>query len=197
MARKSTTNTTKTTTSKTPTTTNSSISKNVKTDLNIPKFEANSYMASDLFSLSSSLPRTTKIKADEIIQGIEEQRQSARIVKANVQLNRDVTQVATEYKGLEADVIKYATATQKVETEGYKYQQAVTDTDIQIEKLSQLEERLQQEKIATDGTKKLTPHIREQWEQREQLEMSKTEALKTQVLQADQKLNEQLDKLKF
>mgnify|MGYP001795648137 FL=1 len=154
-------------------------------------------MANDLFSVSSSLPRTTKAKADEFIQAIEEQRQTARVAKANIQLNRDVTQAATEYKGLEADVIKYATANQKVETEGYKFQQAVTDTSIQIEKLSQLEERLQQEKIATDGTKKLTPHIREQWEQREQLEKSKSEALKTQVLQADQKLNEQLDKLKF
>ncbi|MEM7727375.1 MAG: hypothetical protein AAF208_13555 [Cyanobacteria bacterium P01_A01_bin.45] len=196
MARKSTTNTPKTTT-KTATANNSSISKNIKTDLSIPKFEANSHMATDLFSVSSSLPRTTKTKADESIQAIEEQRQTVRVAKANIQLNRDVTQAATEYKGLEADVIKYATQTQKVETEGYKYQQAVTDTNIQIEKLSQLEERLQQEKIATDGTKKLTPHIREQWEQREQLEVSKTEALKTQVLQADQKLNEQLDKLKF
>lgn len=45
--------------------------------LTFPKFDPNSYFASDLFTDSSPLNRTTKEQADEMIQSIEEKRQIA------------------------------------------------------------------------------------------------------------------------
>src|SRR4028119_2114711 len=58
--------------------------------LSFPKFDPNQYFSTDLFKDTSALERTTKETADDLVQSIEEKRQTVRVATANIQLNQDV-----------------------------------------------------------------------------------------------------------
>jgi hypothetical protein len=78
-------------------------------NLNLPEFNPDHYFAKNLFTVSSPLPRTTKSEADRMVQEIEEQRQTVRVVQANLGLNRDIVKAGSEQQKLVGDVIDYGT----------------------------------------------------------------------------------------
>jgi hypothetical protein len=63
---------------------------NVNSQPSATTFNPENYLASNLFSDTSPLPRTTKLEADKGIQSISEKRETLRLVSANLQLNTDV-----------------------------------------------------------------------------------------------------------
>ena len=55
----------------------------------ISAFDPAQYTATNLFSDSSTLPRTTKAEADKAVQSISEKRETLRLIGSNLQLNTD------------------------------------------------------------------------------------------------------------
>jgi hypothetical protein len=109
----------------------------VNNTLTFPKFDPNSCFAPDLFTDSSPLTRTTKEQADEMVQSIEEKRQTIRVATANIQLNQDVVRAGNEYLKLEGLAIDYATTGVNNETKFVNYQVAGVNKEIALNKFDQ------------------------------------------------------------
>jgi len=123
----------------------------VNNALTFPKFNPNSYFAPDLFTDSSPLQRTTKEAADEMVQSIEEKRQTVRVATANIQLNQDVVKTGNEYLKLEGLAIDYATTGVNNETKFVNYQVAGVNKEIALNKFDQSSERLTQGQLTLAG----------------------------------------------
>lgn len=163
--------------------------------LSLPEFDCNNYFAPDLFSDSSSLPRTTKEQADEWIQGIEEKRQTVRVATANIQLNQDVVKAGNEYRKLEGFAIDYATTQQNNATKFVNYQTAGVNTDIALNKFAQANERLIQGQKTLTGMQSITPLIDQEWEARRSLKNSQISSLKIEATKAREALEPKLMQL--
>ncbi len=173
----------------------SSVSSDVSHGLSLPKFDTNSFLPSDLFTVSSSAPQIDKSKADSAVEAIEKQRHAVRVAGANVALARDVVKLGTEYVRLQGDAIDYATASQENKTKTVKYQTAAVGTQIAEIKLRENQEHLTQSGIQLQGVQSLTPLIREEWEQRIELQKSKVDSVRLSVTKANQKIDADLKKL--
>lgn len=163
--------------------------------LNFPAFDPNQYFATDLFKDTSSLERTTKETADELVQSIEEKRQTVRVAVANLQLNQDVVKAGNEYQKLEGLAIDYATTGVNNETKFVNYQIAGVNKEIALNKFDQANERLTQGQKVLDGMRSITPLIDQEWEQRKSLKQSQISSLKIVAIQAKQALEPALTQL--
>jgi len=161
--------------------------------LNFPSFDPNTFFASDLFTVSSALPRTTKAEADAMVQAIEEQRQSLRIAQSNIELNRDVVKTGTLQQKLWGQVIDFATVGMSNRTKAIGYTTAGVDQATALIKLDQAQERFDQEETVLLGMRNITPLIGEEWKQRQALKRSKIEDLKLAVMQASSKVANQIE----
>jgi hypothetical protein len=164
-------------------------------NLNFPEFNPDHYFARNLFTVSSPLQRTTKSEADRMVQEIEEQRQTVRVVQANLGLNRDIVKAGSEQQKLVGDVIDYGTIGMRNQTKFIQYQIAGTDQATALVKLDQSNERFNQEETILNGMMTMTPLIQEEWLYRQQLKYSKIEDLKTAVLRASSQMDERLSAL--
>ena len=163
--------------------------------LSIPSFDVNSYFASDLFSDSSSLPRTTKEQADEMISSIEEKRQTIKVVSANIGLNQDVVRAGNEYLKLEGLAIDYATTGVNNESKYIGYQTAEVNRDIAINRFDQAQERLVQGQKTLAGMQSITPLIDDEWAARKSLKQSQISSLKIEATKAKEALEPKLMQL--
>jgi hypothetical protein len=155
----------------------------------------NSYFASDLFSDSSSLPRTTKEQADEMISSIEEKRQTIKVVSANIGLNQDVVRAGNEYLKLEGLAIDYATTGVNNESKYIGYQTAEVNRDIAINRFDQAQERLVQGQKTLAGMQSITPLIDDEWAARKSLKQSQISSLKIEATKAKEALEPKLMQL--
>ena len=167
----------------------------VKNTLTFPKFDPNSYFSTDLFSDSSPLTRTTKEQADEMVQSIEEKRQTARVATANIQLNQDVVRAGNEYLKLEGLAIDYATTGVNNETKFVNYQVAGVNKEIALNKLDQAAERLTQGQLTLTGMQSITPLISQEWEARKSLKLSQISSLKIEATKAKEALEPKMMQL--
>lgn len=151
----------------------------IQGSLKIPEFKPDNYLAADLFSDSSNLPRTSKEKADEIVQAVEEKRHTMRIVTANLQLNQDVVKAGNEYQKLEGLAIDYATNRVKNETKFINYQTAEVGRDIAINKYDQELEKLRQGEVTLNGMRQMTEALQREWDARVEEKNSKISTLKS------------------
>lgn len=163
--------------------------------LNFPSFEPNSYFATDLFTDSSPLPRTTKAAADAMVQSIEEKRQTLRVAMANLGLNQDVVKTGTEYRKLQGLAIDYAKVGMANGTKYMQYMTAGVDQMVAHVKHDQAVERLNQEEHVLSGMRGVTPLIPVEWTAKRELKLSKIQDLKTMVLGANVKMTEQIGTL--
>lgn len=161
----------------------------VEHGLNYPEFDPNAHFATDLFTDSSPLPRTSKADADEACASIEEKRQTLRIAQSNIALNQDAVTTGVAFQKLVGTVIDYGTAKVNNHTKFIGYQTARTNLETAQVKWSQAQERLYQEQAILDGMVELTPLIREEWEQKKALKQSRIADLKQSVFEASAKLD--------
>ena len=170
-------------------------SNEVSHGLSQPSFDVNSFLPSNLFTVSSSVPETEKSEADKAVSSIEKQRHTMRIASANIGLARDVVKVGTEYVRLKGDTIDYATALQENITKTVKYQTARVNTQIAENKLAETQERLTQSGIQLQGVQSLTPLIQQEWGKRIELQKSKVEDIRLSVVSANNKIEASIQKL--
>lgn len=163
--------------------------------LSFPKFDPNQYFATDLFKDTSSLERTTKETADELVQSIEEKRQTVRVATANIQLNQDITKAGNEYLKLEGLAIDYASTGVNNETKFVNYQVAGVNKEIAINKFDQANERLAQGQLTLAGMQSLTPLVAQEWEQRRNLKLSQISSLKIEATKAKEALEPKMMQL--
>lgn len=163
--------------------------------IQLPSFDPNSILPSDLMTDSSSLPRTTKDQADAAVQSVEEKKNTVRIIKANIDLSSDLVSAATAYRKLEGLTIDYATEAIHKQAKAVRYDIAGVKLQTEQVKLQGEQHRLDQAQIRTDGLASLTEVTRDEWEQRKALARSKVDSLKLAVQQADTAYQESLRSL--
>jgi hypothetical protein len=146
--------------------------------LTFPRFDPNNYFASGLFSDSSSLQRTTKAKADEMLQSIEEKRHTVAVANANIKLNQDVVRAGNEYQKLEGMAIDYATTGVNNATKFITYQTAQENQQIADVNYQQANERLTQGRAVLSGMRAITPLIVLEWQERKALKESQVASLR-------------------
>lgn len=167
----------------------------VNNTLTFAKFDPNQYFAGDLFKDSSKLDRTTKEAADELVQSIEEKRQTVRVATANIQLNQDVVRAGNEYLKLEGLGIDYATTGVNNETKFVNYQVAGVNKEIALNKFDQANERLQQGQLTLAGMQSITPLIADEWAARKSLKLSQISSLKIEATKAKEALEPKMTQL--
>jgi len=163
--------------------------------LSFPKFDPNQYFSTNLFKDTSSLERTTKEKADEVVQSIEEKRHSVRVATANIQLNQDIVKAGNEYVKLEGLAIDYASTGVNNETKFVNYQVAGVNKEIAQNKFDQGNERLTQGQLTLAGMQSLTPLVAQEWEQRRNLKLSQISSLKIEATKAKEALEPKMMQL--
>lgn len=167
----------------------------VNNTLTFPKFDPNQYFATDLFKDTSKLERTTKETADELVQSIEEKRQTVRVATANIQLNQDIVKAGNEYLKLEGLAIDYATTGVNNETKFVNYQVAGVNKEIALNKFDQATERLTQGQLTLAGMQSITPLISQEWEARKSLKLSQISSLKIEATKAKEALEPKMMQL--
>lgn len=163
--------------------------------LNFPVFDANQYFASDLFSDSAPLQRTTKQEADRLVESIGEKRQTLRVAMENIAYNQDVVKAATSYRKLEGMAIDYATVLVNNQTKYVNYQTAGVNQQLANVKLQTAQEKLTQESKVLTGVRSMTELVDQEWEARRKLKLSRIADLKQLVLTANAEMERQVNQL--
>ncbi len=174
--------------------TTSSLS-NINHGLSYPEFNPNNYIAPDLFTDSSSLPRTDDATTAEALLSIHEKENTVKIADANIKLNTAVVGAGISYQKFLGKVVDYGTAQIDVQTRMRHYDIANINLAIADTKLQVAQEKLTQEQIVLEGTQALTPLIREEWDQKKALKQARIDGLKHQVALAGSKLDEAIKAL--
>lgn len=130
----------------------------------IATFSPSDYTASDLFSDSSSLPRTTKQEADKAIQAISEKRETLRLIGANLQLNTDCFKVGSLSEKMNQASISYQIDGVNTQSKMVALEGANVNLLIAQSKLSQTQEKLNHQNIELVGLQQETPLRQRYWE---------------------------------
>lgn len=127
-------------------------------------FDPASYTASNLFSDSSSLPRTSKQAADQAIQSISEKRETLRLVGANLQLNTDAYKVGSLSEKMNQASITYQSDGVNTQAKMVGFEIAGVNLQIAQSKLNQTQEKLNHQNIELVGLQSETPLRQRYWE---------------------------------
>ena len=152
--------------------------------LSYPTFEVNDAIAQDLTTVSSTLAETEKDQADQMVEQIQKQRQTVRVIKENLALNTDVVKAGIAQQKFFGTVIDYGAEQVRNRTKFTKYQNAGVDLAMAETHLSKSEEQLYQAQIGLAGTEELTPLIKQEWIQKKALRVSKIQDLQNQLFEA-------------
>ena len=177
--------------------------------LSIPQFDPSSLMPSDVFTDSSSVPRTDQKIANESLISIKEKTNSVAIAHENIKLARSVVQAGTEHVKLQGDTINYAIAQEhnvglgvdleieRIGTQGkqVKHQIAGIGLNILQNKLGEEQERLTQSSYSLEAARQATPLVQQEFQARIELQKVKVEVLKTTTQQARAKFESELERL--
>jgi hypothetical protein len=137
---------------------------NSKTVHQAATFEPSQYVAGNLFSDTSTLPRTTRIDADKAIQSISEKRETLRLVGANLQLNTDVYKVGSLSEKMNQANITYQSDGINTQSKMVGFEIAGVNLQIAQSKLSQTQEKLNHQNIELVGLQSETPLRQRYWE---------------------------------
>jgi hypothetical protein len=130
----------------------------------IATFNPTSYTASDLFSDSSSLPKTSKQAADQAIQAISEKRETLRLIGANLQLNTDAYKVGSLSEKMNQASITYQIDGVNTQAKMIALEGANVNLQIAHSKLNQTQEKLNHQNIELAGLQGETPLRQRYWE---------------------------------
>ena len=154
----------------------------------ISTFTPSDYVASDLFSDSSSLPRTTKQEADKAIQSISEKRETLRLIGANLQLNTDVYKVGSLCEKMNQAAIGYQIDGVNTQSKMVALEGANVNLQIAGSKLNQTLEKLNHQNIELHGLQGETPLRQRYWEAKLSLIESRISQVELAKFQLDSKI---------
>jgi len=157
-------------------------------NLNLPTFNPESYLATNLFTDSSPLPQTPRVDADRALKGIQEKRETLRIVGANLQLNNDALKVGSLSEKMTQAGIDYQSAKIGTEIKMVGFESQRVNLAIATSKLSQTSERLNHETITLEGLQRETDQRRRFWEEKYQLGESRITQVQLAKYQLDAKI---------
>ena len=177
--------------------------------LSIPQFDPSSLMPANLFTDSSSLPRTDQKTGNEAIASIKEKAITVQIANENIKLARSVVQAGTEHVKLQGDTINYAIAQEhnvglgidleieRIGTQGKQVKHQIAGIGLQIlnNKLGEEGERLIQSDYSLEAMRQATPLVQQEFQARIELQKVKVEVLKTTAQQARAKFESELERL--
>jgi hypothetical protein len=151
-------------------------------------FNPADYVASDLFSDSSNLPKTSKVDADKQIQSISEKRETLRLVSANLQLNSDVYKAGSLSEKMTQSSITWQT--DRIGTENKLVGLEIANTNLQIAqtKLYQTQEKLNHQNIELEGLKAETPLRQQYWQAKLSLAESRIQQIELAKFTIDSRI---------
>lgn len=161
---------------------------NSKTTHTAASFEPSQYIASNLFSDTSTLPRTSKVDADKAIQSISEKRETLRLVGANLQLNTDVYKVGSLSEKMSQANISYQTDGINTQSKMVGFEVANTNLLIAQSKLGQTQEKLNHQNIELSGLQSETPLRKVYWTAKLSLIESRISQIELAKFQLDAKI---------
>ncbi|BAY80530.1 hypothetical protein NIES25_70180 (plasmid) [Nostoc linckia NIES-25] len=156
--------------------------------LELPTFEPKEYLAGDLFSDSSTLPRTDKATADAAVNSIEEKRQTLRLVSANLDLNTDVLKTGVKSQKMTQSAIDYGIAKVGTDTKLVQFDNAKVSYEIALTKLDQTSEKLAHERVTLEGLRNETDQRKRFWQEKYQLGESRIKQVELAKYQLDAKI---------
>jgi hypothetical protein len=130
----------------------------------ISSFIPSEYIANDLFSDSSNLPKISKSDADKAIQSISEKRETLRLIGANLQLNTDAYKVGSLNEKMTQAAITYQIDGINSQSKMAALEGANINLQIAQSKLSQTQEKLNHQNIELTGLQAETPLRQRYWE---------------------------------
>ncbi len=130
----------------------------------ISSFIPSEYIANDLFSDSSPLPKISKSDADKAIQSISEKRETLRIIGANLQLNTDAYKVGGLSEKMTQAAITYQIDGINSQSKMVGLDAANVNLQIAQSKLNQTQEKLNHQNIELAGLQSETPLRQCYWE---------------------------------
>lgn len=131
--------------------------------ISIPSFDPASYIAGDLLSDSSSLPRMAAKDADNLINAIGEKRQSLRVIGENLKLNADAFKVGSLNEKMNQARLVYQADAIDSQSKMVGIELANSRLNIANSKLNQSNEKLNHQNIELDGLKAETPLRQAYW----------------------------------
>ncbi len=134
--------------------------------LSLPTFEPQQYLATDLFTDSSSLSRTKKEDADAMVDSIEEKKETLRVAGANLELNTEVIKTGVKSEKMVQAAIDYGTAKVNTETKLVNFDTANVQYDIAVSKFHQAGEKLVHENITLQGLRAETDQRQRYWQEK-------------------------------
>jgi len=156
--------------------------------LSLPVFNPGEHLATDLFTVSSSLIKTKKADADLKVEAIEEQRQTLRVVSANLDLNTDVLKAGSKSEKMLQAGIDYGTSKVGTDTKLIQFNEALVNNEIAYTKLAQSETKLTHELVTLDALRNETDQRRRYWQAKYQLGESRIKDVQMAVLKLDAKI---------
>ncbi|MBD2438805.1 hypothetical protein [Nostoc sp. FACHB-110] len=156
--------------------------------LSLPTFEPQSFLAGDLFVDSSTLPRTSKLEADAIVESIEEKRQTLRVVGANLDLNTDVLKTGVKSEKMTQAAIDYGIAKVNTDTKLTQFETAEVQYEIGLTKLDQTREKLVHEQVTLEGLRNETDQRKRFWQEKYALGESRIKQVQLAKYQLDAKI---------
>jgi hypothetical protein len=130
----------------------------------ITTFTPSDYVASNLFSDSSTLPRTSKQAADQAIQSISEKKETLRLIGANLSLNADCFKVGSLSEKTNQASITYQIDGVNTQSKMVALEGANVNLQIAQSKLNQTQEKLNHQNIELHGLQGETPLRQRYWE---------------------------------
>ncbi|MBD2303037.1 hypothetical protein [Nostoc sp. FACHB-190] len=156
--------------------------------LSLTIFEPQNFLAGDLFIDSSTLPRTSKLEADAIVESIEEKRQTLRVVGANLDLNTDVLKTGVKSEKMTQAAIDYGVAKVNTDTKLTQFETAKVQYEIGLTKLDQTHEKLFHEQVTLEGLRNETDQRKRFWQEKYALGESRIKQVQLAKYQLDAKI---------
>jgi hypothetical protein len=151
-------------------------------------FNPSDYVASDLFSDSSNLPRTSKLEADKAIQSISEKQQTLKVIGANLSLNTEAFKVGSLAEKMNQANITYQTDGVNTQAKIIDFQKAGVNLQIAESKLYQQQEKLTHQNIELQGLQAETPLRQQYWQAKLSLAESRIQQIELAKFTIDSRI---------
>jgi hypothetical protein len=156
--------------------------------LKSPQFDPNQYMATDLFTESSSLQRTKKEVADSIVEANSERKETLRVVRSNLELNTDIAVTGVTNEKMVQTFIDYGIAKVNTDTKFVQFDESQVKYEIAVTKLDQTREKLIHEGISLEGLRNETDQRRRYWIEKHGLGESRIKDIQNARFKLDSKI---------
>jgi hypothetical protein len=147
----------------------------------VAEIDVKDLLGTDPYKADGNIPEMKAADANREKLKIQRQNNALEVRHEKIKQGRKIAQLAKEQILLVGDFVDYHTARIDVATKVVKNQQSEVKYNIEVSKLDQLDELLIQQDIATQGTKNLTPGIRDEWVLKVQNQATKNDRIRLDI----------------